>query len=265
MMHCICVYVYVYVFIYLAGCSLSYRVKTLRSLLSSGDAGTAQAHKGRARIAQPDITRGHTGGASEVYPCAPPPPPVHLTRVETSNKSQSLQAPGSRAPADSPQKLAARRTQLLKRVAELNAEKSGLEAEVASAKQALQTNGMLQRELRVELERTVRQSHECDCMVLDLTRAEKGCAGLGCATSAAAEEQLTVPTCVFQLALAYVSTLLLRCTCALKRMRTHTTRTLSLPWLLTCSRMARSLSSHDASPHDYTHAVAHTQNMRPRT
>ena len=111
-MHCICVHVYVYVFIYLAGCSLSYRVKTLRSLLSSGDAGTAQAHKGRARIAQPDITRGHTGGASEVYPCAPPPPPVHLTRVETSNKSQSLQAPGSRAPADSPQKLAARRTQL---------------------------------------------------------------------------------------------------------------------------------------------------------
>ena len=219
MMHCICVYVYVYVFIYLAGCSLSYRVKTLRSLLSSGDAGTAQAHKGRARIAQPDITRGHTGGASEVYPCAPPPPPVHLTRVETSNKSQSLQAPGSRAPADSPQKLAARRTQLLKRVAELNAEKSGLEAEVASAKHGLQTTGMLQRELRVELERTVRQSHECDCMVLDLTRAEKGCAGLGCATSAAAEEQLTVPTCVFQLALAYVSTLLLRCTCALKRTR----------------------------------------------
>jgi predicted RNase H-like nuclease (RuvC/YqgF family) len=118
---------------------------------------------------------------------------VHLTLIEPSNKSQSPQAPAcSRAYADSPQKLSARRSQLLKRIAELNAEKSGLEAEVASAKHGLQTTGMLQRELRVELERTVRQSHECDCMVLELTRAERGVAGLASATSAGAQEQLTV-------------------------------------------------------------------------
>jgi hypothetical protein len=190
--YCIYACVYVYVFMYLAGCSLSYRVKTLRSLLSSGDAGTGQAQKGRAIIAQPDVTRGHTRG-EVVYPCAPPPPPVHLTLIEPSNKSLSLQAPaGSRAYADSPQKLSARRTQLLERIAELNAEKSGLEAEVESAKHALQTTGMLQRELRVELERTVWQSHECDCMVLALTRTERGFAGLASATSAGAQEQLTV-------------------------------------------------------------------------
>ena len=188
-------YTYVYVFIrimYLAGCSLSYRVKTLRSLLSSEAVGTGQAQKGSASLAQPDITHGHTRG-EVVYPCAPPPPPVHLTLIEPSNKSQSPQAPaGSRAPADSPQTLAARRAQLLKRMAELNAEKSGLEAEVASAKLALQTTGMLQRELRVKLERTVRQSHECDCMVLELTRAERGFAGLSSATSTGAHEELTV-------------------------------------------------------------------------
>jgi len=190
--YCICVCVYVYVFIYIAGCSLSYRIQTLRSLLSSGDAGTGQAQKGSASLAQPDITRGHTRG-EVVYPCAPPPPPVHLTLIEPSNKSQSPQAPAcSRAYADSPQKLSARRSQLLKRIAELNAEKSGLEAEVASAKHGLQTTGMLQRELRVELERTVRQSHECDCMVLELTRAERGVAGLASATSAGAQEQLKV-------------------------------------------------------------------------
>ena len=182
----------------LSGCSLHYRLRTLRALFSSGDGGRCEeardgcggdskcdvhaaaghAQPGGASMKGVDVTRARKGqahnseGTPEVYPCAHPPPPVHLTLIEPSHQLQSPNAStSSRLPADSPRKLAARRAQLLKRTSELAAEKIGLEEELIGAKRTLETSGMLQRELRVELERVVRQKDACDRMVLEQSRA----------------------------------------------------------------------------------------------
>jgi hypothetical protein len=62
---------------YLAGCSLSYRVKTLRSLPSSGDAGTAQAHKGRGGYTRSELA----GAMSEALADTDPEHAIHLKKL----------------------------------------------------------------------------------------------------------------------------------------------------------------------------------------